>query len=144
MVERDAEMTKLRIEELFTEEWKINGLPKSKCRNCERGLRLYLGRWYHVEMAGGSWYVPSSACERASPLRCPKCGGRLDYKTFEPSYYDYECQSCIEKEKERDKIGVLTDELRKKLDKGAGDYLKYGTMCAVVLTRNGLFFVDIC
>ena len=133
------------IEQLLSDRTLIGRLPHSKCRNCKGDLRLYEGRWYHIDMAGGQYYQPfNNGCERPYPLRCAKCEARLDYKTLEPMYYDFKCQKCIEKEKQGDQIGVLTDEMKRKLRAGKGDYLKYGTMCAVVLTKNGLWFVDIC
>ena len=138
----------LQIDALLSDYSAISDLPHSKCRNCDASnfgheLRLYKGRWYHVEMFGGEYYRPSG-CGNPQPLRCKECGGRIDYKTTDPDYYDYTCPTCIEKEKDGAKIGELTDELRKQLAKGKGRYLQYGTMCSVVITKGGVFFVDIC
>jgi hypothetical protein len=132
-------------QEFLSDRTNISNLPDSKCRNCKGDVRLYKGRWYHISMGGGEYYQPfNNGCERAWPLRCVKCGGRIDYKTTETMYYDFECPKCIEASKQGDKIGNLTDDLRKRLKAGNHEYLKFGTMCAVVLTKNGLWFVDIC
>lgn len=132
-----------QIGQLLSDRAAVGRLPESRCRNCKRDLRLYKGRWYHIEMGGGQYYE-AHGCSRPYPLRCVKCGARIDYRTVEPMYYDFECQNCIEKSKEGDKIGVLIDDLRKQLQSGSHRYLKYGTMCSVVLTKNGIWFVDIC
>lgn len=58
-------------------------------------------------------------------------------------YYDYECEACIEKHHQNDRIGSITEELRKQLNTGSHRYLKYGTSFSVVVTRHGLFFEDI-
>ena len=139
------------LDALLPDRSTIEGLPRSECMNCKEAhpidLRLFKGRWYHVDMGGGQYYRPSG-CTNPRPLRCKKCGGRIDYRTTDPSYYDFMCESCITKEKEGDKIGVLTKEMKKALASGGHPdfkpYLQYGTMCAVVLTKDGLFFVDIC
>ena len=96
-------------------------------------------------MAGGQYYQPyNNGCERPYPLRCAKCAARLDYKTLEPVYYDFKCQNCIAEYHKGDKIGELTTDLRKQLQSGSHRYLKYGTSCSVVLTKDGIFFEDIC
>ena len=121
----------------------IDHLPRSRCRNCKRDLRLYEGRWFHIEMAGGH-YFQAHGCNRAYPQRCVGCGARIDYKTTDPSYYNFKCQSCIKEHHKNDKIGNLSDDLRQQLELGNHPRLKYGTCCAVVLTKYGIFFEDIC
>jgi hypothetical protein len=132
-------------EAMLSESWVVDKWPQSKCRNCKGEIRLFKGRWHHIEMHGGSYHQAfNSGCERPWPLRCAGCQKKLDYKTLDIGYYDYKCNDCIEKEKQGDKIGLLTAEMKKKLREGKGDHLKYGTMVAAVITKNGIWFVDIC
>ena len=57
---------------LSLEDWQIDKLAYSFCRNCkkeERKIRLYDGKWIHVEMGGGMYYLPLSyySCESLNP-----------------------------------------------------------------------------
>lgn len=130
------------IDQLLSDELAIRKLPFSKCRNCEGRLRLYKGKWYHVEMSSGEYYL-SNHCTNAQPLRCKKCGGRIDYRTAQPIFYNFECQSCIESHHKGDKIGELTAEIKKLLDKGTHPDFKYGNSMSVVITKTGIYFEDI-
>lgn len=136
---------------LSLEDWQIDKLAYSFCRNCkkeERKIRLYDGKWIHVEMGGGMYYLPGSyySCESPEPLNCKKCGSPIDYKTTDVSYYDFLCGNCLSNYHNTpgDKIGIVTMELRQQLEAGTHPHLKYGTSCSVVITPRGIFFEDIC
>jgi hypothetical protein len=131
------------IDQLLSDRIAIRKLPYSQCRNCGCDLRLYKRRWYHVSMVGGEYYRPDN-CHNPQPLRCKKCGGRIDYRTTHVGYYDFKCQSCIAEWYKGDKIGDITAEVKRLLDKGTHQDFKYGTSCSVVVTKTGIFFEDIC
>ena len=96
-------------------------------------------------MYGGNYGQYDELCKRALPMRCQKCGAKIDYKTLYPFYYDFLCGDCIEWDKKDDKIGELTKEMKQKIESQASRYeLKYGYSCSVVITKHGIFFEDIC
>ena len=146
MSERSRELDAL----LSEKNYEVDHLPRSECRNCKdkygNGLRLFKGRWHHIDMSGGRYYKRDFPCDNPQPRRCKVCGGHIDYKTTDVSYYDFMCESCITRVKDKagDKIGFLTNEMKKVLASGTHSYLKYGTSCSVVLTKDGLFFEDTC
>lgn len=137
------------LDKVLSDEPRICKLPHAECMNCGDDLRLFKGRWFHVGMAGGKYYRGSDfgECKHPQPKRCKKCGGRIDYKTQTTEYYDEPlCLKCIEAYDGNGsgKVGLLPKNLKKQLDAGTHHHLMYGAMCSVVITKNGLWFVDIC